>query len=243
MLARKWQLSLTASLSLLPNTCLLCDERVTDAANLCLYCCDDLLNNQQLTLFDDLKFNPNARNNMKLDALDLLWVGFHYQWPIDHWISQFKYRYHFAAEKALLELWFRALSQTHISEQLAEFDCLLCVPCHWWRQFRRGFNQLAGMASLLSAEYDLLDYSAALQRCRHTQAQAGLSAAKRRRNLANAFMVKPSEQAKGLFNGNKVLLLDDVVTTGTTLNQVAKLLKQQGASQVVGLTLAWAEFV
>jgi ComF family protein len=113
------------------------------------------------------------------------------------------------------------------------FDFIVPVPLHWRRRLARGFNQSGLLAREVSRRYGLRP-SRALRRSRFTPAQAGLSHAGRRRNVAGAFAVPRNVDV----TGRRVLLVDDVFTTGATLTACARALKRAGARYVAVLTLA-----
>lgn len=115
------------------------------------------------------------------------------------------------------------------------FDALTPVPLHWRRQWQRGFNQSEVLARALSRRTGIPTI-AALRRVRPTPAQAGLSNAGRRRNVAAAFASRPS--AGAALAGKKILLIDDVMTTGSTAAECARALKRAGAARVALLTVA-----
>ncbi|MBI4266379.1 MAG: ComF family protein [Acidobacteria bacterium] len=121
---------------------------------------------------------------------------------------------------------------------LHDADCLVPVPLHPWRRLRRGFNQAAEIARQLEAPM-----VHALWRRRATPPQTGLTAAARVRNVRGAFTVSPllsRVRRRRLIDGRIVVLVDDVRTTGATLNECARVLKQAGAREVRALTVARA---
>jgi len=110
------------------------------------------------------------------------------------------------------------------------------VPLHSKRLRERGFNQslllARHVAESLGAQIDFL----ALRRVRYTTPQTGLGKKERKKNVRKAFqVVEPS-----VFKGRTVLLVDDVATTGNTLDECARVLKRSGCKKVYGLTLARA---
>ncbi len=116
------------------------------------------------------------------------------------------------------------------------FDAIAPVPLHWWRRWRRGFNQ----SELLAREIGRatgLPVRHPLRRRRATLAQTGLTNARRRTNVAGAFQVPGRERVRGL----RILLIDDVLTTGATASACAGALKRAGASYVSVLTVARAD--
>jgi ComF family protein len=124
------------------------------------------------------------------------------------------------------------------TDVLAGAQCAVPVPLHPWRRLRRGFNQATDLASTTG-----LPVVAALWRTRATQSQTGLTAAARRRNVRDAFRLSPllAPRAFGLHVVDRiVVLVDDVRTTGATLDACARVLKQAGAREVRALTVARA---
>ena len=109
-----------------------------------------------------------------------------------------------------------------------EGTCLIPVPLHRSRERERGFNQ----AELIARELDLPVDIRAIRRRKKTPTQTGLSRSERARNLAAAF------ELRGDVEDLKVILVDDVFTTGATMNELAKVLKRGGASRVEVLTFA-----
>jgi ComF family protein len=116
-------------------------------------------------------------------------------------------------------------------------DCVVPIPLHPWRRLTRGFNQAALLAAGLGVP--VVD---ALWRVRATAAQSTLSAAARRRNVRGAFQPSPflGHRARRALRGAVVVLVDDVSTTGATLDACARVLKTMGAGEVRALTAARA---
>jgi ComF family protein len=115
-----------------------------------------------------------------------------------------------------------------------QFDAVVPVPLHWRKQWDRGFNQ-ADLLARHVARRRHIPVLHALRRKRSTATQAGLAVAGRRRNVAGAFEARRSQ--KGI-TGARILLIDDVMTTGATANACAVVLKRSGAKSVSLLTLA-----
>jgi ComF family protein len=115
------------------------------------------------------------------------------------------------------------------------FDYVIPTPLHWLKQWRRGFNQSGLLAGEIARRRGLVLLNA-LRRVRSTAVQAGLSNTARRRNVTGAFRARSSCAAQ--LEGKRVLLVDDVMTTGSTGAACALALKRAGASRVALLTLA-----
>jgi ComF family protein len=122
------------------------------------------------------------------------------------------------------------------AELTAEADLIAPVPLHWMRLFARRFNQAALLAQALGRESGLPVVPDLLLRRRHTPSQGRRSQDQRRRNVAGAFAVKGARAPR--LAGRRVLLVDDVLTTGATAAACARTLRRGGATAVDVLVLA-----
>jgi ComF family protein len=124
------------------------------------------------------------------------------------------------------------------AELLGDAHCVVPVPLHPWRRLRRGFNQARELAMYLD-----VPVVHALWRTRATAPQTGLGATARRRNVGGAFMLSPfmwRRSRQTCLTDRIVVLVDDVRTTGATLNACAVVLLAAGAREVRALTVARA---
>lgn len=142
-------------------------------------------------------------------------------------IRLFKYSRIESLSKPLGRLMVRAIPN-HLG-----FNVVMPMPMHWYRQWRRGFNQAELLARPVARLYGI-PLSRNLKRVRLGKVQAGLGAEARRENLRRAFQVKRASE----ISGKNILLIDDVLTTGSTLRAASAALKAAGAAQVTTLTLA-----
>jgi ComF family protein len=120
-----------------------------------------------------------------------------------------------------------------VGAELAGCDLVVPVPLHWRRRLARGFDQADRIARPLAARVGLPHRRAVVRR-RATRPQTGLGRAERRRNLRGAFAVPRPEAVRG----RVVALVDDVATTGSTLDAVARRLLACGATAVVAVAAA-----
>ncbi len=116
------------------------------------------------------------------------------------------------------------------------FDAIVPMPLHWRRYWRRGFNQSELLAREVSRRCGL-PVARGVRRLRATAPQAGLTNAKRRVNVSGAFAPARRRSVEGL----RVLLVDDVMTTGATASACSRALKSAGAKYVAFLALARAD--
>ena len=118
----------------------------------------------------------------------------------------------------------------------AEADALVPVPLHWRRQWARRFNQSALLAEVVSKASEIPVAHAALKRVKATPQQVGLSQAERAANVQGAFRVP--EDGKAAVAGRRLVLVDDVLTSGATVDACAKALRRAGAANVDVLVFA-----
>jgi len=146
-----------------------------------------------------------------------------YRFPADRLVQGFKFRRQYAAGRVLSHL----LCEYVCANDLNQPDVLIPVPLHNLRMIERGFNQACELASYVSKILDIPLLTNALRRHRNTKAQSGLSRKQRRKNVRGAFYwhgaIRP---------GDHVALIDDVMTTGTTVTECTRVVKRAGAKRV-----------
>lgn len=148
-----------------------------------------------------------------------------YQGTLRELIHLFKYNGMRALARPLGDLLADALPRDR------QFDAVTAVPLHWRRRWQRGFNQSALLAGEIARRRGI-PAMRVLRRAWATRAQAGLSNAQRRENVSGAFA------ARRRVAGLRILLIDDVMTTGATAGACARALKRAGARSVSLLALA-----
>ena len=146
-----------------------------------------------------------------------------YEFPANRLVQAFKYKRQLVAGRVLSHLLCECVSL----QKYPLPDMLIPVPLHNLRMLKRGFNQAYEMASYAGRVLDIPILSDALRRRRNTQAQSGLSRKQRRKNLKGAFYWYGRSKP-----GSHVVLIDDVMTTGTTLTECAGVLRRAGAKRI-----------
>lgn len=148
-------------------------------------------------------------------------------------IHAFKYR-----NKTHLRRPLALLAIEYLSEfvQLRSADVIIPVPLHRKRLQSRGFNQAVLLGEIFSAHWKIPLDRHNLRRTRWTEPQVNLSADDRRVNVKDAFSLRNPDQIRG----RRVLLVDDVLTTGSTVEECARMLKSVGAVEVAVVTVARA---
>ena len=118
---------------------------------------------------------------------------------------------------------------------LQDHDYICAVPLHRVRKRERGYNQ-SDLIAYATSRLTGLPYFNPVSRCVNTLSQTLLSKTHRIKNLSNAFRVKNTSTVQG----KKIMILDDVFTTGSTLNEIAKTLRLAGAAKITAITVARA---
>lgn len=152
--------------------------------------------------------------------------------PVAQLISRFKYNKQYSIGKVLSKIAADKYVSTYINRELPEL--IVPVPSHWSRQMTRGFNQSEHLARHYSQRLNI-PMKRYIKRCRSTAAQQTLNADQRRRNMKGAF------QICGDVSGKLVVVVDDVMTTGTTVSEASRCLLQAGAREVHVWCLARTE--
>ncbi|HBI21921.1 MAG TPA: amidophosphoribosyltransferase [Legionella sp.] len=176
----------------------------------CRYCAEPL---------PDAAFLVCGRCIIKKPAVDAVITAYHFKEPLRTLLHEFKYR------EGLHLLTFIAGLMKDALPASYHTDCLMPVPMHPKRLRQRGFNQAAVLAKYLGRQLNLPCNVSHIQKQLNTAPQAGLSSSERRRNLQDAFQAKPA-----LYQ--QVTLVDDLLTTGSTANALARVLKEQGVARV-----------
>lgn len=152
-------------------------------------------------------------------------------------IYNFKYKPYLTDLKTVLaDLFYDSLIQNeNIMKSMVDGSWLMVpIPLSSSKFKKRGYNQSEILAKELSKKFNI-PFQNVLERTRNTKTQVGLSNIKRKENIKDAFIIHNS---KFIIQNMSIFLVDDVVTTGSTLKEAAKMLKRNGAKRVIGLTLA-----
>ena len=221
----------------LPLHCLLCGTAGSDGRDLCTGCAGDLAANQPCCPACALPLESAAplcgACVRKPPPFTRAWVPFRYGHPLDLLETRFKFAGDLAAGRVLAGL----LAERARHDRPAMPDLIVPVPLHVSRLRERGYNQALELARPLARTLGVPLRHDLLLRRRATPPQTGLDARARRRNLAGAFELAATN---ALPLPPHVVLFDDVMTTGATLREGARLLRAGGATRVDVWALARA---
>jgi len=210
---------------MLPAHCFLCGL-YSGSQNLCAGCLADL---PRLARTCRLCAGPCPRSEIMMCGPCLIrppiWdralAALAYEYPVDHVVRQFKFHRSLACGQLLADELANLIGGSGADLP----DVLIPVPLHFSRRFSRGFNQAEFLARRLGCRLKLPVLVHKLRRRRRTSAQSGLDRKQRRTNIHGAFSC-------GELRGMKVALVDDVLTTGTTLAECTRALRASGTADV-----------
>ncbi|MCL4352939.1 ComF family protein [Patescibacteria group bacterium] len=172
-------------------------------------------------------------------AIDGAFSGIVYNKTAKRLIHRFKYGPYVSDLRGILvDFLFESIIQNETFNRILELDSsaiLIPIPLHASRFRKRGYNQAEILAQELGAKLGLSKIDA-LERAKNTHSQAGLREKERIKNMKGAFRLK--KYAAKIVHGKTAFLVDDILTTGSTLTEAANVLKRGGAKTVFGLTLA-----
>jgi ComF family protein len=220
---------------LLPPRCLHCGAPGADSRDLCADCRDSLPHNPCACPRCALPIAQPApacgRCLKRPPPASAALAPFVYDDPLDRWLPRFKFARDLAAGRVLADL---LLEDPRLPALTAGVDALVPLPLHRARLAERGYNQALELARPLARAFDLPLRQDWLQRVRATAPQTGLDARARRRNLRAAFV------ASAAMRGQRVLLIDDVITTGSSMLEATRACRRAGAIEVRVLAVARA---
>ena len=210
---------------LFPRSCIFCKK---SGLNICLECRSikfvpyksEVCHVCKIPVLSE-KVHENCQSQTNLDRVV---VCFHYNNSAKVVIEQLKYHFYYSIASEMAEMMKPFLAKSKITPEIA-----IPVPLHWFKKNYRGFNQAELLAQHVLGKNFTQDL---IQRSKNTKTQVGMKRKERMANLKDVFRLKKPLQC------NYVVLVDDVVTTGTTLEECAKVLKVAKVEKVFGLVFA-----
>ena len=216
------------------NRCFLCALPCGGREAICFGCLSDLSLNINACLGCA---KPHTASRTCSDCLghpwvfiDNSWAMFQYHYPSTRLIQHMKFKQGIDIAYALG----RALAGLSIYDRTPAPECIIPVPLHTSRLVARGYNQSVELARPLSKRLGIQLDTASCKRVRPTKPQSDMTAKQRKKNVRDAFSV-----FEGISYGH-VLLVDDVITTGSTVNELARTLRLAGVNKVDVLVCARA---
>lgn len=227
---------------LFPPSCIICGKLSNNY--ICAKCEErfkkykkfNVINNQKLILDKlgiqdiDLIQKFYLIGNEKVYWDEMLYC-FDYKGIVRKFMLQYKF-----SDKAYLSNFFayEILKNKKVYEKLKSYDIIISVPMDKIKKSRRGYNQTELILNIISKTNFILTDNNVLEKIKLTQTQSTLRKEDRKSNIENVYFVKSVDKVKN----KKVILFDDIFTTGATANEISKKLKEAGAKQILILVIA-----
>lgn len=214
--------------TLIPNRCVLCQHTLPDSSGICAYCLPTV------KLFDvaqwpNLLLRPDIQHQTQLSDCDGLFSCAWYEGSIATWLSAFKFQNQTHYLAALHTVLSQQFNRWQLLDSGSGIDSMHTIPLHPIRYFFRGYNQTAQLWQPIISKANI---RTTLHRAHYTKPQTSLGKQARALNTNAAFTVK------GDLRGKTIAILDDVITTGATMNAAARACKAAGARTVWAMSVA-----
>lgn len=212
-----------------PPICFACDHEIKNEHLLCNDCLQTLIDSCQITIHKHrTDFAHLSSESFYFDRIITLWP---YITIIESLIHQIKYQ-----QRKKLGIFLGEVAGKLLIQELkiSGREMIIPVPLHKIRYRERGYNQSILLAQGISQHLQLPIYSNVIIRIKNTKSQTTLTALQRCTNLENAFQVTGLQRIQH----KTIFLVDDVSTTGATLNSCCHTLKRAGAEKIIGLAMA-----
>lgn len=211
---------------LYPYTCFICNQAGDKQIDLCNACFEDLTPISICCDVCGIKMNTQQSHTCgkclkKTPYFDKIRTLYEYEDASKKLVQSLKFNAKYSCARIIGQL-----MGDHFKQHPLTVDALIAVPLHKKRLRERGFNQADLIIRHLQHQLTIPVHHHLCTRAINTVSQTTLKAEQRRKNLKNAFRCKPLEQI------NSIAVIDDVVTTGSTANEIAKTLKKAGAKRV-----------
>lgn len=218
----------------LAHPCTLCRQKTTHRSTLCAYCWQLVvplssyaLCSCALPIWATSKQCANCQQ--QAPYYHQARCGYRYNYPLDKLINHYKHQRNITVEACLKELWL-----AHVSAITTQPEVLVPIPLHWRRRYWRGFNQSHRLA-WFAHQHTHLPIATLLQKNKATAAQQRRTKQQRHQALQGVFSCSFTRLPY-----RHIALIDDVLTTGSTANEAARVLLQHGAQRVDVWALARA---
>lgn len=214
-----------------PRICVLCEKRLEGGSPLCADCCKELRKTSKISIHTDEEQFHYLNERLFFSEIITLWF---YTKKIEKIIHLIKYQ-----QCRKLGIFFGRLAGSILCKKFSVpgSGMIIPVPLHKTRYRERGYNQSELLAKGLYRYVPLQIYNDLLVRTRNTRSQTTLNAEERGNNMAGAFKIKDPCRVRNEI----IILIDDVSTTGATMNSCAAILKEAGAKKIIGIALARPE--
>lgn len=225
-----------------PQTCIICGKLSKDyICEVCekrfnKYKENGIIDNKKM-IMDKLNIhNINLKQNYYLvEGQKIYWEKMIYCFNYKSIVRKYILQYKFFGKVYLSRFFsYQILKNPKINQIFKNYDIIIPVPMDSKKKSERGYNQTELIINLVSNKRDILVENRVLYKAKNTKTQSTLSLNERYENIKNAFLVKNIEKIKD----KKVIIFDDIYTTGATVNEISKILKNAGVKKILVLVIA-----
>lgn len=230
-----------------PRRCVLCLSHLRSEQNnkleLCADCQSDLTQIKHACYQCGIPLHNTGENQLcgqclqKKPYFDQVISLYHYQQPMIWLIQQMKFNNKLLFARLLSQLMLKHLIGFQAKKKFSIPDAIIPVPLHHKRQFQRRFNQAEELSRLVANKFNCRLDTQFIERSLNNAQQSGLNARQRKKNVKGIFKINNKKQ----YSYKHVTVVDDVMSTGSTVNEVARILKQAGIERVDVWILSRAE--
>lgn len=227
---------------LFPKTCIICGKN--NENYICSICEKrfekykkfNIIDNERL-IIDKIGI-PNINLKQKFYVIagqKVYWEKMLYCFDYKSVVRKFILQYKFLDKSYLAEFFsYEILKNKKVYEMLKSYDIIVPVPMDKIKKLRRGYNQTELITNIISKKEIIETSNDILEKVKMTKTQSTLEKRKRKNNVENSYIVKNIDKVKN----KKVVLFDDIYTTGATTNEISKKLKEAGANKILVLVIA-----
>lgn len=210
-----------------PSLCLTCNQSVGAPQMVCDKCWNSISKVEKISM-NELWLVREKKEDIYFEDF---FSCFHFDETIQQIIHALKYE---KMTKLAGEIIDKTLLNILENKKITACDLIIPIPLHKKRFKSRGYNQSALLAKELGNHLKIPTVENCLQRIKNTKSQTQLDAEERQQNIKHAFRIKNEHHIRNA----RILLLDDLITTGVTANECAKVLKDAGAKEIFVFTIA-----
>lgn len=226
---------------LFPKTCIICGKMCPNY--ICSICESKFEKYKKFNIIDNKKLIIDKLGIENVNLLQkyyfvcnekVYWEKMIYCFDYKGLIRKYILKYKFNNEAYLYEFFsFEILKNKKIYELLKTYDIIIPVPMDKVKKLRRGYNQTQLITKIISNKTGIIEEEC-IKKVKQTKTQSLLKFEQRKENIKNAYSIYNIEKVKN----KKVILFDDIFTTGSTVNEISKILKNSGVKEILVLVLA-----
>ena len=227
---------------LFPQTCVICGK--LDKNYICEECEERFNKYKKFGIIDNKKMIMDKLNihdvNLKqkyylVQGEKIYWEKLLYCFKYKGIIRKYILKYKFGSKPYLSNFFAnQILNNKKLYEILKLYDIIIPVPMEKYKKQKRGYNQTELIAKLIAENQEILYEENLLKKIKDTKTQSTLKKKERKNNIKNAYIIDEKRKAFG----KKIILFDDIYTTGATVNEISKKLKEAGAKEILIIVIA-----